>query len=135
MHLGFRRARTRRKDVQNQFGAIHHALPDRVLNVLALRGGELVVEYDDRRARRAHFLAQLLHLSGAEVRRCIGPIELLRYLTDDHGAGGVGEAFQLIQVFAKTRASAAAFERRPDEERPLFRLPDLNRALGDLSLR
>src|SRR5690606_21148628 len=38
LHLRFRRARTRREDVEDQLGAVHHPRLQRVLEILALCG-------------------------------------------------------------------------------------------------
>jgi hypothetical protein len=49
------------------------------------------------------------------------PVELLRELADDLGAGRVGQALELAQMLVERLARARPLERRPDEERPLDR--------------
>src|SRR4030095_14364269 len=44
LELGFPRSRSRRENVEDQLGAIHHALAGGVLDVLPLSRSELIVE-------------------------------------------------------------------------------------------
>jgi hypothetical protein len=46
-------------------------------------------------------------------------IDLLHELTDDHGAGRIGELLELAEMFADRAARAGALERRADEQRAL----------------
>src|SRR6185437_10723429 len=65
LHLGLARSRARREDIEDELGAVHHAAADRVLDVLALRRRQLVVEDDERRAVFLYAIAQLVDLAGA----------------------------------------------------------------------
>ena len=49
------------------------------------------------------------------------PVELLRQLTDDVGARGVGQAAELLEVLVDVVPGQRPLERRPDEERALGR--------------
>jgi len=124
LHLRLARPRAHREDVENQLGAVHHAAADRVLDVLALAGTQLVVEDDERRAGLADLVAQLLDLSGTEVRAGVRPVDLLDQVADDDCAGRIGELLELTKVLADGAASARPLERRADEQRPLDRRGD-----------
>src|SRR6185503_4978146 len=124
LHLRLRGPRPRREDVQNQLGAIHHALAERIFDVLALAGAQLVVEDDERRLQFVHTLAELVELARAEIGARIGAVDLLRQLADDDGARGVGQLLELAQMFADGAARARTFERRADQQRLLDRRRD-----------
>ena len=135
LHLGLGAARPRGKDVENQLGPVDDALPDGILDVLCLRGRQLVVEDDQRRLGFLDAPAKLVDFAGAEVRRRTWPIEQLGDLTHDHGACRVGQPFQLLEMLAEIRACATPLERCSHEERALDRLLNLDRVFCDLGLR
>ena len=128
LHLRFARARARGEDVEDQLGAVHHALADRVLDVLALRRRQLVVE--DARATPSVSLdavAQLLDLALAEVGAGMRAVDLLRELAHDGRAGGVGELRELSQMVVDETPRARPLERGAHEERPFCRRSDDDR--------
>src|SRR5581483_2003151 len=110
LHLGFGGSGARGEDVEDELRAVHHAFADRVLDVLALAGTELVVEDDERRLRLADLVAQLVELAGAEVGAGMGLVDLLRELADDDRAAG-----------------PRTLQRHADEQGPLDRRRDDNR--------
>ena len=95
------------------------ARADRVLDVLALAGRQLVVEDDERRLLRLDGLAQLLDLALAEVGARMRTVDLLRQFADDDRAGGVRELGELLGDARRAAGALAALERRAHEERPL----------------
>ena len=119
LHLRFRRTRPRGKDVQDQLGPIHHAFADRVFDVLALRRRKLFVEQHERCVELLDAQAELLELSFAEVCPGVRPVDLLRQLTDDHGARGIGQVGQLAEMVVGHAARAWSLERSADEKRAL----------------
>jgi len=123
LHLHARLAQpgARGEDVEDELRAIHHARARRVLDVLPLRGAQLVVEDEERRAITLDALLELLDLPLAEIGRRVRPVELLRERADDLGARRVGEALELEQVLIEMVLRARALERRADEERALDR--------------
>src|SRR5581483_611166 len=116
LHLGFGGSGARGEDVEDELRAVHHAFADRVLDVLALAGTELVVEDDERRLRLADLVAQLVELAGAEVGAGMGLVDLLRELADDDRAGRVGELLELAQVLADRAAGPRTLQRHADEQ-------------------
>jgi hypothetical protein len=115
LQLGLARPCARREDVQYQLGAIHDALAGRVLDVLALRWRELVVEDDQRRALLVDQRTQLIDLSFPEVRGGIGPIDLLGDVADDDRARRVDELLELFEVLVDMMACRRSFPRRANE--------------------
>ena len=87
LHARLGAARPHREDVQNEFGAVDHALAHLLLEVLALRGGKLVVEDHDGRAGVRDERLELIQLAAADVGGGVGLVELLRQFADDARAG------------------------------------------------
>jgi hypothetical protein len=116
LELGLARPRARREDVEDQFGAIHDALASGVLDVLALRRRELVVEDDERRALLVDECPELVDLSLAEIGRRVRPIDLLRDAADDDRTGGVRELLQLLQMLVQVVTRRRPLPRRADEQ-------------------
>jgi hypothetical protein len=131
LHPGLARAGPRGEDVEDQLGAVHDARVDRLLDVLSLRGRQLVVEDDERRVPRRHELAQLLDLALAEVRTGVGAVELLRQAIDHLGAGRVGEPLQLVEMLVHVVLRGRTLERRADEDGALHGLGQRDDVAGD----
>ena len=106
------------EDVQDQFGAVHHPNPAQRLQVLALRGGQLVVEDDQIGFVFPHQFGQYAGLALAEVVAGPGSIEALHQLADNQPARRVGQAGELGEVFRGVPGPVAA-PRGPDQNRPL----------------
>ena len=134
LHFRFGRASADGENVEDQLRAIDNALADRVLDVFGLRWREFVVEDDQRSLRFLHALAELLDLSGSEVRGRVPLVELLGELSDDDRSRCVGEPLELLEMLSQISARVPTLERRSDEERTLDWLLDCNRLFGDLSL-
>ena len=98
LHLRFGRSRARGEDVENQLGAIHHAFPCCILDVLSLSGSELVIEHDERCLRIGDSLRQFLDFAFAKLGRRIGSIDLLRQLSNNYAARRIDELGKLIQM-------------------------------------
>jgi hypothetical protein len=62
-------------------------------------------------------------------------VELLRDFTDDERSRGIGQPLQLSEMLPKIGPRARPLEGRPDQERPLDGLVNVNRFPGDLRLR
>ncbi len=131
LHLRLARPRARREDVEYQLGAIHHALAGRVLDVLALRRRQLVVEHDQRRVLVVDDQAQLLDLSLPQVGRRIRLVDLLGNFADYEAARGIHEALQLLEMLVHLVLRVRPFARGPDEYRSLDRGLQLNDFFGD----
>jgi hypothetical protein len=131
LELGLVRPRARGEDVEDQLGPVHHAHADRLLDVLPLRGAQLVVEQHERRVERARLVAQLVELPLAEVRGRMGAVELLRERAHDVGAGRVGQARELLEVLLDVVAVRGALEGGADEHDTLGRRGDGDQVAGD----
>jgi hypothetical protein len=121
LHLRFGRARTRRENVENELGAIDDALVQHPFEILALRGGQLVIEHDQRRTTILDELAELLDLARTEIRGRIGTLELLRQRCDDSRTSRVGETGELFEMLPREMPVLRTLERSTDENRALFR--------------
>jgi len=86
-----------REDIQYQRGAIDHPGVQVGGESILLRDGQLVVEYNQRRAVCTSRAPDLLHFAFAEEgsRVVCGP--LLYLCGDDCGASGAGKRPQLLQ--------------------------------------
>src|SRR5690606_29856532 len=104
------------EDVEDELGAVDHALGELALEVLALGGRELIVEDDERSVLLGDELLELVDLAAPDVGRGIGAVELLRERADDDGTGGVGEAGELLEVLSDVMAGVAALDGRADED-------------------
>jgi hypothetical protein len=136
LHARFTRACARCENIEDELGAVDHALTRRILDVLPLRGSQLVVEYYDCCVRVADDAAELLDLSLAEIRSGIRAIELLREAADHDSAGCVGELLELVEMLVhdlrarkgrrpggsiSVPAPLRPFDLCPDEDRSLDR--------------
>src|ERR1035437_6414747 len=101
LHPALRAPRAHGEDVEDELGAVDHALADFLLEVLSLAWGELVVEDDDGGLCVRDERLQLLELALADVGGGVGFFERLRELADDDGAGGVGEAAEFFEVLSR----------------------------------
>ena len=115
LKLCLARSRSRREDVEDQLGAIHHALACRVLDVLALRRCQLIVEDDERRLRVGDERRELVDLALAEIRRRVGSIDLLRETADDDRTSRVRQFLELVEMVVDVMARRGAFPRRADQ--------------------
>ena len=131
LHLRLARSRARREDVQNKLGPIHHPLAGGVLDVLALRRRQFVVEHHQRCVGRRDLLAQLLDLALPQVRRRIGLVDLLRHVADDVSAGGVDETLQLLEMLPDLVPRIRPLAWRSDEDRSLDGCRQFDQILGD----
>jgi hypothetical protein len=134
LQLGFARARARREDVENQLGAIHHALAGRILDVLALRRCELVIEDDERCVHLFDERAELVDLPFAEIRRRIRSVDLLRDAADDDRARRIDELLELLEMLVDVMARRCAFSRRANEQCPLERSRERDQIASDTKL-
>ena len=85
------------EDVEDHRGAVDGRAPEQLLEVVLLRGRELVVEHDGVAVDLEATLAQLLGLALADVVRGVGRVAALHDAADDVGAGGVDELRQLVE--------------------------------------
>jgi len=121
LKLGLARPRPRREDVEDQLGAVHHALARGVFDVLALRRRQLVVEDDERRILLVDERPELLDLPLAEIGRGVGPIDLLRDAADDNGTRRVDELLELIEMLIEIMARRRSLARRANKQGALDR--------------
>ena len=97
LHPGLGAPRAHGEDVEDQLGPVDHAAAELELEVLPLRGAELVVEDEHGRVLLLGEELQLVELALAHVGGGIGTVDVLRELADDDGAGGVGQALELAR--------------------------------------
>ena len=131
LKLGLAGPRPRREDVEDQFGAVHHALAGGVLDVLALGRRQLIVEDDERRILRVDERPELLDLPLPEVGRGVGPIDLLCDAPDDDGTGRVDELLELLEMLIQIVARRRPFARRADKQGALDRRREGNQIASD----
>jgi len=116
LHARLGRARARREDVEDELGAVDHALAELALEVLALRRRELIVEDDERRLLLDDQSLELVDLAAADVGGGIGPVELLREGARDQRPRRIGEALELLEVLGDVMARVGALDGRADED-------------------
>ena len=116
MHLGFGAARPDGEDVENKFGPIDHTNADPVFEIFSLRRRELVVENQNSGFALLGEELELFEFAGADVGSRVGTVDSLRQLTDDGGAGGIGEPSEFGEMLSNEMAGVAAFERDADED-------------------
>ncbi len=131
LKLGFAGPRPRREDVEDQLGAVHHALTGGVLDVLALGRRQLIVENDERRILIVDERPELLDLSLPQVGRGVGPIDLLCDAPDDDGASSVDELLKLLEMLIQIVARRRPFARRADKQGALDRRREGYQIAGD----
>ena len=102
-------ARPRREDVENHLGAIHDAHAERLLQVLALHGGERLVEQHQGGLRAGERRLQLFDLPLPDEVVGSGRLDALHRAADDFCAGGVRQLGQLGEVLVDARRVVAAF--------------------------
>jgi len=130
LQLGLLGLGARREDVQDQLRPVHDAAVQLLLEVLALRGRQLVVEHEEGRLRGGHLDPEFLQLALAEVLPRVGGVDALDEASDDLRAGRVGEARQLLEVLLGVHGVGRAAAGRADEEGALDGLGDLDHAGG-----
>jgi len=133
LKLRFAGPRARREDIEDQLGAVHHALAGSVLDVLALRGRQLIVEDDERRVLLVDERPKLLDLSLAQIRRGVGPIDLLCDTADDDGTRRVDELLELLEMLIEIVARRRSLTWRTDKQRALDRRRECYQIAGDES--
>ena len=131
LHPCFAAARAGGENVENQLRTIHHPLADDLLDVLALRRTQFVVEEHERRVQLVHALAQLVQLSAAEIRADMRFVDLLRERTADFGTGSVRQSRELSQVLVDLMPRRGALARRTNEQRPFGRRCQYDRITCD----
>ena len=97
LHHAFLAARVLGEDVEDQRDAVDDVDLEQLLEVALLRGRELVVEDHEVDVERVGELLQLLGLARTDVGRGVGRVAPLQHELDRLGAGGVGEARQLLE--------------------------------------
>ena len=120
LHLRLGGPRPRREDVQDQLGPVYDPDLERVLEVLPLRGRELLVEDDEGGAGRLDQLLQLHDLPFTDVVLGMRRVEPLNQRADDDRAGGVRQPGQLVEVFFR-RTGRLPLHRGRDQYGPLAR--------------
>ena len=95
--LAFPRSRAPREDVENELRPIEHLPFDARLDIAQLRRRQLVVEDHHVDVGFVAGERDQIELAAAEKRRRVGPRALLRHAQHDVGAGGVGQAGQLLE--------------------------------------
>src|SRR5690606_20654095 len=101
LQLRFGRARTCSEDVEDELRAIHDACRQRILEVLALRGRELLVEYDEPGTSLLDQFAQLCHLAFADEVLRVGRVESLSQCADDIPACRIYQPAEFLQVLRR----------------------------------
>src|SRR6266566_5556864 len=128
LHLELRlvTARARREDVENDFGAIHHAHAEALLELDALHGREALVEEHQRRAGRGQLVLQRFDFALTEVEVRRRGIDALDGPADHFGAGGVGETLEFFQVLVDMHRVVRALAWGPNEKSTLYGRLNLN---------
>ena len=108
LHLRLRAARPRREDVEDQLGAVHDADAEPVLQVLALRRRQVLVEDDQRGARLLRLHLQLVDLAFAQVVLRVRRFHPLYQRARHAGARRIREAGQLGEMFVRLAGRGAA---------------------------
>src|SRR5690606_804298 len=120
LHLRLGGPRPRREDVQDQLGPVYDPDLERVLEVLPLRGRELLVEDDEGGAGRLDQLLQLRDLPFTDVVLGMRRVEPLDQRADDDRAGGVRQPGQLVEGFVRL-TRRLPLHRGRNQARPLAR--------------
>ena len=131
LELRFAGPRPCREDVQDQLGAVHHALAGSVLDVLSLRGRQLIVEDDERRVLLVDERPELLDLPLAQISRGVGPIDLLRDAANDDGTRSVDELLELFEMLIQAVARRRSLARRTNKQGALDRRRESYQIAGD----
>jgi hypothetical protein len=101
LHLRLAAAGARGEDVEDQLGAVHDARLQRVLQVLALRRRQFLVEDDEGRAQLRGQLPQFGDLALADVVLRVRRVEPLLQRAHHLRAGRVRQPLQLLQVLVR----------------------------------
>ena len=121
LQLAFARPRAPREDVEDQLRAVDDLAADLLFDLPQLRRRQLVVEDDDVDVGLGARRGERLDLAGAEEGRRIGLRPLLQHAQHDLGAGGLGQAGELVERALGVEPARAAGD-QPDQRRALRRL-------------
>jgi len=91
LQLTFPSARVRRKDVENQLGAIDHSRVYYFFDVALLGGGEVMIEQDQIGRGRRGRPGNLFQLAAPDQSGRIGSIPALQDFADNLGPGADGQ--------------------------------------------
>src|SRR5439155_3172838 len=114
-------ARTSGEDVEDDFGAVHHAHRERLLQVRPLRRRQRLVEQDERRCHAGEHALQLLDLALPEVEVGCGGLDPLEGAAHDGRAGSIGELAELLEMLLDLRGLGGSLAGGPDEKGALYR--------------
>ena len=120
LHLGFARTSTGGEDVENELGTIQDPNTEAILEGLALRRCELVVEDYEIRFGASHALPKLIDLALPDVEAWMGGVDSLADDVDDLTTGGVSQPGQLIEVLLSDDL-IEALQGSPNEHGPIHR--------------
>ena len=118
LHPRLRGARARGEDVQDQLRTVHDPRADELLQVLALRRRELLVEDHQGGPALLHPVAQLLRLPLPHVEPRVRRVQPLRQGAHHLRSGGVGQPPSSVQVLLHG-PERHRLHRRADQHRPL----------------
>jgi hypothetical protein len=121
LHLCFATPRPRRKNVENELGPIHDPLSSEIFDVLPLARTQLVVEHNKRRPGLADAILQLIDFSTSQVRRGIGPVNVLYQFTDHDTTGRIHQPLELFEMLGCLMPSAGTLSGSPNEQDALGR--------------
>ena len=119
LHLGAGRGRLCSfcENVEDEARAVEDLYLEFLLDVEHLLGREVVVEDDEAYLVVFHILAYLVELAGAHVCAGIGIVEFLDETLLRLRAGGLGEEFELVEIFVDF-SFALLLGDEADEHRP-----------------
>ncbi len=110
LQLTFVRSRTRAEDIEDQFGARHHAALQFLFDVALLRRRQIVVDHDQIRRMFRQQRAQLLQFAGADEQARVGTFaarDQNRELLDVGGAHQFFELGDLLLLFELEKTARA----------------------------
>ncbi len=97
LKMGFVRSRVGREDVEDHLGAVDDLELELPLEVARLGRPQVIVEDHDVCLVGVDQQLELVHLSGADVRRDVNLMPLLQHLGDHIELGRLGQAAQLFE--------------------------------------
>jgi hypothetical protein len=134
LHLRLGGARARRKDVENDLGAVHHAHRQRLLQVGPLRRRQGLVEQHQARAGLLKQALELLDLALPDEEVGSGGFDALVGAAHDACARRVRQPAELLKVLVHLSGVLRAFAGCADQKHPFDRGLDVdqlsNKALG-----
>src|SRR3954468_18324195 len=133
LQLCFVAARAGREDVENDFGAIHDAHAQTLLELDALHRRQTLIEQQERRAGRRQLVLQRFDLALAEVKVGSRRIDALDRAADDFSPGGIRQPFQLVEMLIDMYRVIRSFTRSTDKKRLFHGRLDINQLSNDPS--